>query len=56
VGYAEAKFSCHQAGMIKDWGEMEISKNTRFLPIIEFLLGFGYAVTTFVLSRSISLD
>jgi len=20
AGYAEAKFSCHQAGMIKDWG------------------------------------
>jgi len=55
AGYAEAKFSCRQAGMIKDWGEMEISKKTRFLPIINLLLSFRSAVTTFILPRPIPL-
>jgi len=49
AGYAEAKFSRRQAGMIKDWGEMEISKKARFLPIIKLLLSFSSAVTTFIL-------
>jgi len=35
AGYAEAKFACRQAGMILGWGELEISKKTRFLSIIE---------------------
>jgi hypothetical protein len=47
AGYAEAEFSCRQAGMIKDWGEMEISKKTRFVPLIKLLLSFGFTVTTF---------
>jgi len=55
AGYAEAKFICHQAGMIKDWGEMEISKKTRFLTIIKLLLSFRSAVTTFIPPRPVPL-
>jgi len=55
AGYAEAKFSCRQAGMIKDWGEMEICEKTRFLPIIKLLLSFRSAMTTFISPRPIQL-
>jgi len=41
--------------MIKDWGEMEINKKTRFLPIIKLLLSFISAVTTFIPPRPIQL-
>ena len=56
AGYAEAEFICRQAGMILGWGEMEISKNTRFLPTIKLLLSFRSAVTTLVPPRPIQFD
>jgi hypothetical protein len=55
AGYAEAKFSYRQAGMIKDWGEMEICEKTRLLPNIKLLLSFISAVTTFIPPRPIQL-
>jgi len=55
AGYVQAKFACRQAGMILGWGEWEISKKTRFLPIIKLLLSFRSAVTTFIPPRPVPL-
>jgi hypothetical protein len=35
AGYAGGELVYRQAGMILGWGEMEISKKTRFLPLIK---------------------
>ncbi len=55
AGYTEAKLVYRQAGMILGRGELQISKKTRFLPIIKLLLRFRSAVTTFIPPISIPL-